>query len=116
MVKKKTKGMNLMPLNNRVKGKEGGERTRTVQPCEKTLYFHAALTTAYILIIKNRRKNGKPKRERKSPASSSSSLEATDTTRKTSINGAKNPFLKNLEPLALELALGRTPCSLETGL
>jgi putative transposase len=31
------------------------------------------------------------------------------------INGAKNIFLKNFEALALELALGPTPCSLETG-
>ena len=31
------------------------------------------------------------------------------------INGAKNLFLKNLEAMALALALGPTPCSLETG-
>ena len=31
------------------------------------------------------------------------------------INGAKNLFLKNLEALALELALGPTPAVLETG-
>jgi hypothetical protein len=31
------------------------------------------------------------------------------------INGAKNIFLKNFEALALELALGPTPCTLETG-
>ena len=32
------------------------------------------------------------------------------------INGAKNIFLKNFEALALELALGPTPCNLETDL
>ncbi|MDP2434933.1 MAG: zinc ribbon domain-containing protein, partial [archaeon] len=30
------------------------------------------------------------------------------------INGAKSLFLKNFEALALELALGPTPCTLET--